>query len=114
MTNAFIENNERHIYLSGTSPDKYSYETSSGGVLSNCLYELISKPGPMPTRKQVIEYVRNKVAKLGYDQPARYECSKEAMNEGLFRLPGDNPGAASKSFLNKLWDIMQLHFTYKV
>jgi len=76
----FIENNLNHILLAGSSPNKYSFESSDGGVLTTAIVDTVSNNLPyMANRLTLIQNAIRNVRNGGYDQYPHYECSKRFM-----------------------------------
>lgn len=85
LNSGFIAIDIPYILLAGTSPDKYSYENHTGGVLSTSIYNYISKSYPyLPLRRDLIVQIIRDVRGSGYDQWPHYECRDEMMTKCEF------------------------------
>jgi hypothetical protein len=81
-SSGFIEvPDTRHILLAGASSSTYSYEDSSGGVLTTSVSKLLESSEPyLPTRRELIDYVIKYAKSKGFNQLPHYECRKDYMD----------------------------------
>lgn len=82
-----IESNSRHIFLLGTSSDKYSYEDYEGGAMTTAMCKTLDIYYPfVPTREQAIKAIIDYIKYKKFDQLPHYECRSEAMKWCVFDL----------------------------